>query len=257
MKRILFALLLPVLSLPAQDQPAEPAAAEVKRKIPQYQIDLDNLSPKDKQTYWSTLIRAEQVFQQKRIFECLDQIAKAHQIYDRNPASLNLQGACFVEFRNFDKAAASFKKALKEDPDNGNVLFNQAEIAFVTHNWQSAHDQLQRILPRFENGNQGMSDLIRFKILLCKLKLGDKPGAEAILEGTTFLDDTPLYYYGIAAIAYSEDRVIDAEIWLARAARIFSPASSIAPWQDTLIEFGYIKSFYGGDLEVGDSASGE
>jgi hypothetical protein len=30
------------------------------------------------------------------------------------------------------------------------------------------------------------------------------------------------------------------------AGRVFANPAVIAPWQDTLIEFGYIESFYGG-----------
>ena len=29
--------------------------------------------------------------------------------------------------------------------------------------------------------------------------------------------------------------------------RIFQDPNILAPWQDTLVEYGYIKSFYGGD----------
>ena len=256
MKRLLAALLLPLFPLHAQDEPETPAPAEEKKEALQYQIDLDNLSDDKKKVCWTALVRAEQVFQQKRIFECLESINEAHQIYAKNPSSLNLQGACYVEFRNFEKARIAFNKAKKQDPENPNVLFNQAEIEFVTQNWQTSHDQFSVILPVYEKKaeqdkrNESMRDLIRFKVLLCKLKLGDKEEAVAIIKDSTFLDDTPLFYYGKAAIAYSEERTVDAEVWLARAGRIFTQAASIAPWQDTLIEFGYIKSFYGGDLEV-------
>ncbi|MEJ6829194.1 MAG: hypothetical protein QNK61_03290 [Akkermansiaceae bacterium] len=257
MKILLVALFLPLLSLHAQDEPGKPSPEAGKKEVPQFKIDLDNLPLEKKKAYWSALIRAEQVFNQKRIFECLESINEAHQIYAKNPSSLNLQGACYVEFRAFDKARKVFAEAQKQDPDNPNVLFNQAEIEFVTENWQTAHDQLVYILPKYKDRNESMRDLIRFKILLCKLKLDDKEGAVAILKDTTFLDDTPLFYYGKGAIAYFEERTVDAEVWLARAGRIFTQPAMISPWQDTLIEFGYIKSFYGGDLEVQESANGE
>jgi hypothetical protein len=31
------------------------------------------------------------------------------------------------------------------------------------------------------------------------------------------------------------------------AVRVFNNPAVIAPWQDSLIEYGYIQSFYGGD----------
>ena len=39
---------------------------------------------------------------------------------------------------------------------------------------------------------------------------------------------------------------------LARAGRIFQSPEVLAPWQDTLVEYGYIKSFYGNDLNEGE-----
>ena len=258
MKPLFLVLLFPFLALHAQEAPEKttPETPEEapKKEIPQYLIDLDNLTLEQKKAYRSHFIRANQLFQQKRIFECLEALAEVHKVYANSPESLNLLGACYVEFRNFDKARATFAKALLQSPNNPNVRFNQAEIEFVTHNWQTAHDQLTSILPTFNEGNIAMRDLIRFKIILCKLKLGSKEGAQESLKDSTFLDDTPLFYYGKGAIAYSEERTVDAEVWLARADRIFRQPSQIAPWKDTLIEFGYIKSFYGGDLEVQDSA---
>jgi hypothetical protein len=41
--------------------------------------------------------------------------------------------------------------------------------------------------------------------------------------------------------------LIKAEEWLAIAGRIFQDPNVLAPWQDTLVEYGYIKSFYGDD----------
>jgi tetratricopeptide (TPR) repeat protein len=265
MKLCLIGLFLPLFSLTAQvaptgdipapantakETPDPDESAKPEKEIEQYRIDLDNLPLEQKKIYWNALMRAEQVFNQKRIFECLESIHEAELIYPNNPSALNLKGACYVEFRAFEKAATAFDTALVADPENINVLFNKAEIDFVTQNWQSAHDQLEKLLPEYKGNQENMKDLIIFKVLLCKLKLNDKAGVDALLKDTTFLDDTPLYYYGIAAIAYSEERTVDAEVWLARASRIFGQSGVIAPWQDTLIEFGYIKSFYGGDLEV-------
>ena len=54
-----------------------------------------------------------------------------------------------------------------------------------------------------------------------------------------------IYYYAQAALAYDEGNLVKAEEWLAMAGRIFQKPEILAPWQDTLVEYGYIKSFYG------------
>jgi len=237
----------------AEKKTPETEADTPAAKKPQFLVELEALTKEQRTKYLTHYQKADQLFKQKRVFECLDEIHQLHQIYDGNPASLNLQGACYVEFRNFSKARKAFNKALKSSPESFNISFNLAEIDFVTKDYKKALSQLEELQKRLgEANNKGassMSPLIDFKVLLCKLKTDDKEGARKMLEGTDFLDDSPFFYYGHAAFEYDSDNSNEAEIWLARAGRIFRNETLIAPWQDTLIEFGYIKSFYGGDLE--------
>jgi hypothetical protein len=65
-----------------------------------------------------------------------------------------------------------------------------------------------------------------------------------------FLDDSPYPYYAEAAIAYSNGDEVKAEAAMARATRIFQSAEILSPWQDTMIEFGYVKGFFGGDTDL-------
>lgn len=255
-KSFLALLSLTVLS-PAQEAtaPVEPKAEEQPaNKKPQFIIDLESLPPAENKAYGQHFFRADNLFKQKRIFECLAEIEKVHDIYAKNPASLNLQGACYVEFRSFDKARRAFAKAEKLSPGNFNVSFNLAEIEFVSQNFDEALKQFEALLAKAQESKagQGMMPILKFKTLLCRLKTDNEAGARELIADLTFLDDTPLFYYGNAALAYHADKGAKAEEWLARVARIFRNPSLLAPWQDTLIEFGYIKSFYGGDLEVED-----
>jgi len=233
----------------AQDT-GTPAKAEEKQKK-QYQIDIANLPDEQREQYFGFQIRAEQLFGQKRIFECLEKLRAAHEIYDRSPGTLNLVGACYVEFRDFKKAQDSFQRAKTADPDNKNVAFNMAEISFVTHKWAESLTRFEEIKELYAGGfTQNMGDLIDFKIILCQLKTGKVDEATASITKLTYKDDTPLFYFGNASLAYQADNTAEAEAWLARARRVFRNPQALASWQDTLIEFGYIKSFYGGDLEI-------
>lgn len=238
----------------AEDQAAAPAK-EAPQK-PQYILDLESLPKEELEEYRSLLMRASALFQQKRIFECLETIEEAHAIYDKAPNSLNLQGACYVEFRNFDKARMAFAKTEKASPGSPNVRFNLAEIEFVSKNYQEALAQFEALLQEADEiGVQAsMIPIMKFKAMLCRLKLDDEEGARKMIADLDFLDDSPLFYYAQAALAYYADQGAQAERWLARVSRIYARSPEVlAPWQDTLIEFGYIKSFYGADLEVEDS----
>lgn len=245
-----FLLLIPAF---AQTQPAPPAAkaetpaAAQKPLFPNQQAFL-NLPEERRKEFFKNLGEAQRLFQQKRIFETLDTLDKAGAIFTDSPESLNIRGSCYVEIRNFDKASAAFHKALLLSPDNPSINFNVAEVLFVTKKWQEAHDLFVKLLKNVPAAQTSLARLIEFKILLCKKKLGLKEEAVALANKYDIDDDSPFHCYAQAAIAYDDKDLIKAEEWLAVASRIFKNAEVLASWQDTLVEFGYIKSFYGGDF---------
>ncbi|HVJ47295.1 MAG TPA: hypothetical protein VM511_12960, partial [Luteolibacter sp.] len=189
------------------------------------------------------------LFQAKRVFETLDELYKAEKVFADAPEIYNLRGSCYVEFRDFDKATVEFDKALVLSPGNPSVEFNIAEVKFVTARqsgkWKEAHDAFDALSKKIAPDNLVLGRLIEFKLLLCKEKLGLKAEVAALAEKYDYLDESPYYYFAQAAIAYEKGDLLKAEEWLAMSGRIFQSPEILAPWQDTLVEFGYIKSFYG------------
>ncbi len=254
--------------LPAQNEnPPQPEIDE-SLPVPEWRRAFDSLSREAKVAYQEKIFEATRLFNQKRIIEALNEVAEAEKIFDQGPASHNLRGACYVEFRAFDRARAVFERALElqgailqgvEGPLRParklslrpvvNILFNIAEMDFVTGRWQDCHDRIEKILPLTEDENVTMRRLVEFKYLLCKLKLGQVAEARALADKYDYLDDNPYYYYANAAIAYFDKNNDSAERWRTSARKVFRRPQILAPWEDTMIEFGYVKSFYGGDLE--------
>jgi len=228
---------------------AKPEAPGAQKPMTPTQQAFLNLPEERRKEFSKQLGEAERLFQQKRIFETFDSLDKADAVFPDSPESLNLRGACYVEIRNFDKASAAFNRSLQLSPDNPSINFNIAEVLFVTKKWQEAHDLFVKILQQLPKDNVALSRLVEFKILLCKKKLGLKEEAVALAKKYGLDDDSPYYCFSQAAIAYDDKDLVKAEEWLARASRIFTNPEMLAPWQDTLVEFGYIKSFYGGELK--------
>ena len=228
-------------------KPETPAAAQ-KPIAPNEQAFL-NLPEERRKEFGKQLGDAQRLFQQKRIFETFEALDKADAVFPDSQGSLNLRGACYVEIRNFDKATAAFNKALLLLPDNPSINFNIAEVLFVTKKWQEAHDLFVKVFQQLPKDNMALARLVEFKILLCKKKLGMKEEAAALAKKYGFDDDSPYYCFAQAAIAYDDKDLVKAEEWLARASRIFTNPEVISPWQDTFVEFGYIKSFYGGEAK--------
>lgn len=250
----LLPLLFSLVPVFAQDQPAAPAAkpeAGQPALLPNQEAFL-NLPEERRKEFAKNLGEANRLFQQKRIFETLNALNKADAIFADSPETLNIRGACYVEFRAFDKAMEAFEKALALAPDNPSVLFNIGEVLFVTKEWQKSLDVLQKVLKDTPKEQTALSRLVEFKILLCMRKLNQKAEAERLSEKYDIDDDSPYHCYAKAALAYEDGDSLKAEEWLARAGRIFQNPDVLAPWQDTLVEYGYIKSFYGNDTGEGE-----
>lgn len=249
-----FSLLVTLTPLAAQNETAPSAEqSEVKNDalLPNQQAFL-NLPEERRKEFVKHLMEANRLFQQKRIFETMEQIDKASAIFADSPELYNLRGSCYVEMRAFDKALISFEKAAAFSKDNPSIKFNIGEVYFVTKQWKTAHDTFLGVLKQLPPNNMALSRLVEFKILLCKKKLGLNDEVTILAEKYDFLDDSPYYYYANAALAYEDKNLVKAEEWLAMAGRIFRDPSILAPWQDTLVEYGYIKSFYGDDGGEGE-----
>jgi Tfp pilus assembly protein PilF len=239
-----FALLTPLAA--QTDKPAtdkKPAAAN--QELLPNQKEFLNLPEATRKEFFKHLGEANRLFQEKRVFETLDVLDKATRIFADSPEILNLRGSCYVEMRAFDKAIADFNKALQLSKSNPSVEFNIGEVYFVTKEWQKCSDLFERILKDIPKEQMALGRLVEFKILLCKKKLGKDEEVKALVDKYDFLDDSPYHYYAQAAVAYENKDLIKAEEWLARAGRIFQDPNILAPWQDTMVEYGYIKSFYG------------
>ncbi len=238
------ALLLALAPVSAQE--AKPDE-EPQRKVSPAEEQFRNLPQERRQEFGKHLQRASELFRQKRIFETLDELAKAEAIFPDSPDLLNLKGSCYVELRSFDKALEAFNRALEIAPDSQSIEFNIAEVHFVTKDWEKAHELFEKLSAEIPDDNLALGRLVEFKLLLCKKKLGRAEEAAALADKYDFFDDSPFHYYAKAALAYDDGELVKAEEWLARASRVFQNPAILAPWQDTLVEFGYIKSFYGQD----------
>ena len=244
MKQFPFLLLLLINPLHAQDAAAPNVASE--ELLPSQQEFL-NLPEEKRTEFAKNFGEASRLFQQKRVFESLDAIEKAEKIFANSAELLNLRGSCYVEMRSFNKASAAFEQAAKIAPKNSSIRFNIAEVLFVTKQWKKAHDILQSVLKEIPESNMALARLVEFKIMLCKKRLGQNEEFVIMAGKYDYQDDSPYYYYSQAALDYEDKKTIQAEEWIARANRIFRDPNIIAPWQDTLVEYGYVESFYGDD----------
>lgn len=242
----LFVLVTPLAAQVVIEAEKKMPVADSKSLSPNQQAFL-NLPEESRKEFIKRLSEATRLFQQKRIFETLDELDKTQKIFADSPEIYNLRGSCFVEMRAFDKALAEFEKSRSYTKDNASIDFNVAEVYFVTKEWKKSLDMLTNIIKILPKENMALGRLVEFKMYLSMKKLGMNAEAAALADKYDFLDDSPYHYYVKAALAYDKKDLVKAEEWLAIAGRIFQDPNVIAPWQDTMVEYGYIKSFYGDD----------
>jgi tetratricopeptide (TPR) repeat protein len=228
-------------------------AEKPKAELRAFEQEFLNLPQEKRDEFQKKIAEAQRLFSQKRVFETIDKANEAAAIFKNSPDLLNLQGACQVEFRNFDRAMEFFKEADKLAPNQPAIVFNMAELNFVTKEWEAAETNLAKVVELSgkspDPSQLQLSRLVEFKLLLCKLKLGKKDEAAKLATKYDYLDDSPYPYYAEAAMHFDAGRDVEAEAAMARGGRIFQHPALLSPWQDTMIEFGYIKGFFGGDLE--------
>jgi predicted Zn-dependent protease len=243
----LLALLALSSSLVAQEPAKSGDEKPAEVKLSPNQEAFLNLPEEARKELVQHYTEANRLFAQKRIFETLEEIDKADKIFPDGPELLNLRGSCYVEMRAFDKALIAFHKALVISPNNPSIKFNVGEIYFVTKQWKKCITTMEEVIQGMPKNDSGASRLLEFKVMLSKKKLGMNDEALAMAKKYDFLDDSPYHYYAEAALAYDKGDLQKAEEWMSIAGRIFRDPAMIMPWQDTFVEYGYIKSFYGNE----------
>jgi tetratricopeptide (TPR) repeat protein len=252
MKRFLFVALALTASLQAQNtKPADNVAVD---NLTPNQREFSNLPEEKRKEFVRLYTEAQRFFTEMRVFETLDALHDAEKIFSKSVELYNLRGSCYVEMRIFEKAEIAFNKALEISPNNLSVKFNVAECMFVSKKWQQSHDKFQELLKQMPANAMEMSRLIEFKIFLCKKKLDLDNEALILADKYDYQDDSPYYYYTKAALAFDKKDTVEAERWMMKAARIFRDPKILTPWQDTMMEYGYIKGFFGNNEEAEEEA---
>ena len=220
-----------------------------------------NLPEEQRRQYLNLRADAHRYFSKKRTFETLIALQKMSAIFDEDPIALNLEGAIYVEFRDFKKARKTFKKAVNVTGEDPKILFNLAELEFCDNQWLSSIKNFEDLLQRIKNQkNTEFFRLVEFKILLCQLALSQSEKTNISAEQKTeylaqakqlahkysYLIDSPYYYYANATLAFYEDDQSTAADWILTAKTVFANSPSLlTSWDDTMVEFGYIEAHYG------------
>jgi tetratricopeptide (TPR) repeat protein len=200
-----------------------------------------DLSKKDRFDFSNHLKSAGEFFEKRDIPAALAELDRASQIVDMHPEVLNLRGSCHVETRSFEQALRDFTDAAKREPHNPSIQFNIGEVRFVTKQWSEALEAFKSLREQLPPDVSDLRALIDFKIMLCHAALGNSDEFERLAEKDQAAIDSPISYFSNAALDYSRNNHQGAEDLLAKAALKFPDPNRLAPWRDTLVEYGWLQ----------------
>ncbi len=175
----------------------------------------------------------------------VDALAKLDELESEFPDLVdiyNMRGSIYLTpaLRDFAKAAEMFDKAEKMQPGSLPPRFNKAELLFIKHDWAAAAAAFQKVLADFPKLPLQVRHLVIYKRLVCEAKQDQIEVAQKTLKDNfTFMDDSPAYYMGNAAIAYQQKKENEAKDWIKRAAGIFKTNENSA-YLDTLMEARWV-----------------
>ncbi len=215
--------------------------------VPQYMIDLENLPKEERKDFYKHLSEAKRLFSQQRIIEALDTIGEAETMIPEFPSLMSMKGACYVELRDFDTAKRIFKRCNEIVPNNHSVLFNLGEVSFVQARWKDSQTYFKKVNQLLKNAPEDPIYLLsEFKNYIADKKLGNNDAAKIIENKYDYTFDSPIYYFINAVKEFEAGNKVESQSCLQRAKTVYTNLGMLDPWQDCLIESGYIKSFYGG-----------
>ena len=211
------------------------------RAAPVIPESIKKMTDEEKQKLGSLLSDASAYLAGIRVQEAFEKLVEAELMAPDYAAVHNLIGAAHTKTRDFDKAAASFARAVELNPAAFMSKFNLTEIHFVQGKWDLAEKEFQSLLAEDEKMDPSTRSLIEFKILICKLKQADEAGAKEVLSGFDYLDDHPGFYYGNAAVHFNKDEEAEARKWLKSAERIY-PKAQLDIYTVSFVEVGWIEN---------------
>lgn len=143
---------------------------------------------------------------------------------------LNLRGAILTKLGQHDEAAGLFRSILATDPNYFPAAFNLCEVEFLRGDYAGALEVFQGMRRRDQR-----NELVRFKVFLCYLLLGQEEDAQKMAKGLIPAGSTPAWYYAQAMIARRAGDEMTAEKHLAVARAIYTESGcrlfdeSVAP----------------------------
>ena len=219
-------------SLEADAQFVTPEAKrswEQFRKLPQQKRD----------AFLLLLWEGTDFLQKNRIREAAEKLNDAEILWADHLVLINGKVALYMHARDFDRAAQCLARGLALYPEVWQMRCNMAEIDFVRKNFKKAEEGFQTLLAKEQRLSPTDRRFVDYKVILCQLKQGRMDEARQRLDKYDTFDESPIYFYGMAAWYFQKGEPAKAQQWIQDARRVYD-VIKIYFYEDSLKELGLI-----------------
>lgn len=247
---IALACTLPALSVekaPDAKEEILPIGRQKEMKVdelPDWLIEFSNMAREDRQAYLESFNRAKALYQTGDWNKCLLEINNCESIYNKNPNLWNLRLSCMIEAKSVESAEEILAKVKEALPQDNVTLLNIANLHMIKKEYRECVTELIGIISSLPyDASPEMVNILRYRILLSHLMLGEEEEAKDIIQDLTPLSDTPLYYYALAAFDIYHGKRQDALMNINAANSIFSKGQATVPYQRGITASGIIDKY--------------
>lgn len=182
--------------------PEEEEKASRRHNVPQWVIELSNLSVEDRTAYLQAFQAAKVAYASNRLAVCESHLNTCELYFTRNPNVWLLRSSVCIQRGQYDKAKAYIDQAQQADVDNHVVLLNLSLLHMARGDYQAAlgeTNELLRALPASAEAF-GTRRSLTYRQFLCLIMLERTAEAKELVADISPIDDSPLYYYCQAAL---------------------------------------------------------
>lgn len=230
---------LPTAGLPTHVSLAEQGKEEDspdEKKVAEWVVEISNLPIETRNEYTSSFAAAKKAYFQNEFPTCESYLVTCSLICDKNPNVWSLLASSYIAQKRFDEALPLLERVKAQHPEDNVTRLNLSLLYLGKHDFDACLRVTDELLEELRYDKDMLPlrhNLIHRKILCC-LMLGKDGEARALLSGISPLDDSPLYYYGQAALSLSQGKPEEAVQSMKTADRIYSSVPILRSYKQNL-----------------------
>ncbi|MBQ9835480.1 MAG: hypothetical protein IJO34_04070 [Akkermansia sp.] len=182
--------------------PVEEEKASRRHSVPQWVIELSNMSESDRAAYLQAFQAAKVAYANNRLAVCESHLNTCELYFTRNPNVWLLRSSVCIQRGQYDKAETYIRQAQQADIDSHVVLLNLSLLHMAQGEYEAALENTDELLQTLAANAEafGTRRSLTYRKFLCLIMLERTEEAKELVADISPIDDSPLYYYCQAAL---------------------------------------------------------